>query len=363
MSQEVLPQETGEKDTPITSHRPRRWLRGIGLILVVAAFLAGYFLIIAYLGWQSGQDQLAEMQTAELQTELNKQLTLAQSDLSEGRYALANERMKWVLGRQPDNEEAAALQQQAHLGLAQILTPQPMVTLAPTTTPTVMPTITPTPAPVTDPDSELTRIEELIDDEVWEDVISSLINFQQQFPSHKRPHTDELLYESYIALGLSLMDGEQVELGMYYLSQARRLGDLPIEAVDYETWAELYLQGIAFYGTNWGASAYYFRDLCLAAPFYQNSCDRLLEVLEAYGDQYAFVLDWCPAQELYAEAQQHQRTQAIVTKLAEAREGCLAATPTPIDPITNTVPITNAIPITNVQPFVLPSFSTPTAEP
>jgi hypothetical protein len=231
--------------------------------------------------------------------------------------------MKWVLGRQPDNEEAAALQQQAQLGLAQILTPQPMVTLAPTTTPTVMPTITPTPAPVTDPDSELTRIEELIDDEVWEDVISSLINFQQQFPSHKRPHTDELLYESYIALGLSLMDGEQVELGMYYLSQARRLGDLPIEAVDYETWAELYLQGIAFYGTNWGASAYYFRDLCLAAPFYQNSCDRLLEVLEAYGDQYAFVLDWCPAQELYAEAQQHQRTQAIVTKLAEAREGCL----------------------------------------
>jgi hypothetical protein len=83
------------------------------------------------------------------------------------------------------------------------------------------------------------------------------------------------------------MDGEQVELGMYYLSQARRLGDLTTEALDYEMWAELYLQGIAFYGTNWDASAYYFRNLCLAAPFFHDSCERLHEVLVAYGDQYA----------------------------------------------------------------------------
>jgi hypothetical protein len=154
--------------------------------------------------------------------------------------------------------------------------------------------------------------------------------------------------------GLDLITGEKVELGMYYLAQAQQLGDLPQSARDYQTWAELYTQGISFYGVNWEASAYYFRDLCLAAPFYQSSCERVFTALVSLGDQYAFAQDWCPAQDLYDEASSYQTTAELNDKRTQAQENCLLATPTPSEPITDTVPITDTAPFEGA-PFVLPT--------
>jgi hypothetical protein len=265
-----------------------------------------------------------------------------------------------VLARDPTNSEAQNLQQEVHTKLELLLTPQPTPTTTPL--PTETPSPTGTPEIVADPDERIAEIEQLIEAESWEEVLPMLTEFQRQFPSYERPTTDQWLYNTYIQLGLSLMDGEQVELGMYYLSQARRLGDLTTEALDYEMWAELYLQGIAFYGTNWDASAYYFRNLCLAAPFFHDSCERLHEVLVAYGDQYAVAQDWCPAQQLYQEARQLNITPGLPQKLEQAITGCLAATPTP-SVITDTLGITQTNPITAAQPFIIPPLVTPTAEP
>ncbi len=198
----------------------------------------------------------------------------------------------------------------------------------------------------------------------WEEALPALAAFQQQFPSYEREETDQMLYDAYMNYGLDLVRGEDVELGMYYLAQAQKLGDLPQAAKDYQTWARLYTQGISFYGVNWDTSAYYFRDLCLAAPFYQSSCERLFTALVSLGDQYAFAQDWCPAQALYQEASQLQNPGELSTKRTQAQENCLLATPTPSEPITNTVPITNTEPITDTAaPFVAPSFAVPTAPP
>lgn len=357
MSQEAVPSEQSQQ---AESPRSRRWVRWIGLLLVITAVLLAYFLVIGLLGWQSGQQKLTEAQATALAEEVTKQIELARSDMSDGRFALAQERLSWVLSRAPTDGEAQSLQQEARTKLDQLLTPQP--TQTPTPPPTEVPLSTSTPEVVADATERFIEIEQLIEAEAWRDVLPMLTDFQRQFPAYERPATDKWLYDTYIQLGLSLMDGEQVELGMYYLSQARRLGDLPTEVSDYETWAELYLQGIAFYGTNWDASAYYFRNLCLAAPFFHDSCERLHEVLVAYGDQYAVAQDWCPAQQLYEEARQLDVTPGLPQKLEQAVTGCLAATPVP-DVITGTFPITQTGLFTAAQPFILPSFETPTAEP
>jgi hypothetical protein len=109
----------------------------------------------------------------------------------------------------------------------------------------------------------------------------------------------------------------------------------------------LYLVAIAYYRVDWSASNYYFRDLCLAAPFFHDACAKLYEGLIGEGDQYAAVGEWCPAYTLYAEARQHDYDDVLGSKLAQARDGCLNATPTP-DPagavITETVPITETEP-------------------
>jgi hypothetical protein len=153
-----------------------------------------------------------------------------------------------------------------------------------------------------------------------------------------------MLYNAYINLGVGLLSGSQIELGLFYLTQAERLGDLPVEVTDQRTWAELYLSGIGYYGVDWETTIFYFRGLCAAAPFYQNACQKLFEALMAYGDQYAAAQDWCPAETWYREAVRMDNTVSAVDKRREATANCLEATPTPEAPITGTVPITGTIP-------------------
>ncbi|MEM7111680.1 MAG: hypothetical protein AAF614_04560 [Chloroflexota bacterium] len=324
---------------------PRRWPRILGMFLIAFALLAIFYMAVAYFAWQNGQAIRIEQQRTEAETQLGRQISLAEENIAEGSFALALTRLDWILERAPNNAEAIALQQEAQEGLNIRLTPIVVtaVSAQATSTPTATPEPTATPGIISNPDSELSRIRRLSSNENWVEAIPALVAFQNQFPNVERTETNHLLYDAYVAHGLELVQGERVEVGMYYFEQAEQLGDLPIEAIDYQTWAELYTQGIAFSGVNWGAASYYFRDLCLAAPFYQASCDRLVESLIAYGDLFATAEDWCPAEIAYREAWQQQRSQTLTDKLNEAAEGCLAATPTPEAGvgITNTETITN----------------------
>jgi len=345
-----------ESDRPIANQsEPKpasRLRRGVGLSLIIVSVLLGWFLLVGFLGWQRGQNLLVERRQEELINQLERQVSLARDDIDQGSYNLALRRLEWVLERDPAYSEAQALQAEAQQKLGAFLTPtpEPIATATPTPDPEPAGTL----ASIDNPDRELQRIQRLVNQERWEEAISALVTFQVHLPDHQRQETDELLYDAYINLGLELINSPQVELGVYYLTQAERLGNLPQSAQDQRLWAELYVQGIAYYGVNWDVAAYYFRDLCLAAPFFQSSCERLVEVLVNYGDQFAAVEDWCPAQPLYEEARQYANSQALAGKITQAREGCLSATPTPAGPITDTVPITDTQPITDDSPLLDP---------
>lgn len=344
-----LPGESSEQPAA-AAPRSRRLMRGLGLLLLLLAGLLAWYLAILYFGWQSGQAILEEKQQADFAQQVEHQVSLARENIEQGSYSLALRRLEWVLERVPDHAEALLLRQQAQSALDVALTPE--IVSQPSLTPSPRPSPTQTPPPIEDPELELERLSQLVDDEEWEEAVSALVAFQWQFPSYARQRTDTMLYNAYIGLGLELVQGDQVELGLAYLDQAQRLGDLPESVTDYRTWAQLYLQGIAFYNVNWAATIYYFRDLCLAAPFYHSSCERLHEALIAFGDQYAASRDWCPAQSLYEEALEQGRSQALVEKLTQAREACLAATPTPTPQ--ETPAIVDGTPITSTQPVTVP---------
>jgi hypothetical protein len=211
-----------------------------------------------------------------------------------------------------------------------------------------LPTATPRPAPTepavaeeesTEGDElalEFERLQELVDEQRYSDAISALVAFQSEHPNYRRRESDQLLYDAYVNLGQELLSGEQVELGLYYLSQAESLGDLSQEVEDQRFWADLYLLGIAYYGVDWETSAYFFRELCASAPFFQNSCQKLRDSLIALGDISAANLDWCPAETYYSEAASYNGETTITEKLSNARLMCLEATPTPTTPITAT---------------------------
>jgi hypothetical protein len=242
------------------------------------------------------------------------------------------------LQRDPDHSKALSLLQ---------ITQENVQSIAP---PTPFPTVTKSDvgeqSPVVDDVlvETFSNMEQLIGEQDWQSAVSFITSFQSQNPDYRRRETDAMLYNAYLNLGQELVMGDQVELGIFYFSRAEKLGDLPAEAEDQRVWAELYLLGISYYGVDWEISISYFRGLCAAAPFYQNACTKLHDALIFYGDQWAVALDWCPAEEIYAEAYRIDNDTAVSEKLNSARSQCLEATPTPEAPISGTISLEGSLP-------------------
>jgi tetratricopeptide (TPR) repeat protein len=340
--QDVLPEDQNEEDGKPRPDKDRnkrkRLYRILGFVFIVLAVLLGVYGFTTYFALQRGQLLRDEGAQQAFEDEMEKQIGFASEDIEAGNYSLAVKRLEWILQRDPDHPEALSLLQltQENIEIRD--------------TPTPFPTVTRFEAAEqnSEPDDqaaeEFSDIEQLIIEQDWQAAVLSLTNFQSQFPDYRRRETDAMLYNAYLNLGQELVMGDQVELGIFYFSQAEKLGDLPSEAEDQRVWAELYLLGISYYGVNWEIAVSYFRGLCAAAPFYQNACEKLHEALIAYGDQFAGVLDWCPAEEIYAEAYRVDNDALASEKLSTARSQCLEATPTPAAPISGTVSIDGSLP-------------------
>lgn len=342
MSEPTPPVEPTGEPTPsaVGQRRPRLAVRLVGLALVIFSVAAATYLLVAYFAFESGRSLGRQQETALRDEQIARQIELAREDLAEGSDNLALTRLDWVLGQAPDNVEAATLREQVTSR-----TPEP--TAAPTESPAE-----PTPEGTAAPGDEealpeLQAIRRLVAAKRWDEALSGLLLFQQQHPNFERIETNQLLYDTYLALGLAHVNTEKIELGLNYFAQAEKLGDLPQEAHDYRLWADLYFEAVAYSGVNWDFAAGYWRDLCAAAPFFQNSCARLDQALVGYGDQLAYNLDWCPAISIYQEAYNRQPSEALGAKLGEARAGCAAATAVPI---TGTNPLTATTPLTPTEP-------------
>lgn len=342
--------ETGEpmKTVNETERRPRLVVRLLGLALVTFSVFVATYLIVAYFAVQSGRT-LRDEQEAENRTEqIDRQLELARQNRAEGSDNLALTRVEYVLSLDPDNAGALALREELVNA-----TPPPTAASA-------EPTAEATPAEDTTdvPDGsearpELQAIRRMVSAEQWEEALPALLTFQQLYPDYERAETNQMLYDTYIALGLKHVNSDNIELGLNYFSQAERLGDLPQEALDYRVWANLYFEGVAYSGVNWQIASGYWRDLCAAAPFFKNACNRLDVALEGYGDQLAFQMEWCPAVQVYQEAWNRRPSQDLEGKLNNAVDGCALATPVPItgtNSFTGTAPITGTTPLTPTEP-------------
>jgi len=325
--------DKNDMDSPENSSRRRLILRVLGIILIVIAILMATYSIVFYAAWQGAEEERIEEERRALLSELENQMTLARDDINEGNPKLALRRLDWILELRPGYPGAAELRLVAETTLSQRLTPEATATRVAPPTPTSALSNEPNPA------SLFSELEELFQGEQWLSAAAEIAAFQVRFPNFNRRETDRMLFDASINLGLELVQSDQIELGLFYMDQAEKLGDLPEEVDAFRTWAELYLLGIGYYGVDWGQAIYYFRGLCSAAPYYQDSCTRLYESLVAYGDIYSLSLEWCPAEELYFEAMLYDVNDVLSQKLDQATLSCLDATPTPTVVISGTVTI------------------------
>ncbi len=324
-----------------------RFARVFAIILIALGLVLGVYTLVAYLGWQSGQRQRLAQVEQEQSAEIARQIELARADINQNSAGLALRRLEWVLQQQPEHPEARSLKALAEQLLNQDATPTPFVIPSPAAD------VTATPASEEDAEAAeaLGQVEALISAEDWAGAIPALIAFQRDFPEYERRKSDELLFNALVTHGTELLYTESAELGLSYLRQAATLGSLPQEALDQQQWAVLYLSGISFYSVNWEVAIFYFRELCLSAPFFHDACSRLEQALVSYADGYLNIQEFCPAEPLLQEAYGLSGAQAIADKLGTARTGCAGATPVPAAPLTGTVPITGTLPLTSTLPL------------
>ncbi len=332
-----------------------RFVRIIAVVMIALGLILGVYALVAYLGWQSGQRQRLTLAEQEQSAEITRQVELARTDINQNSPDLALRRLEWVLQQQPDHPEARSLKALAEQLRSQDATPTPFVIPSPTADVTV----TPVSAEDAEAAEALRQAEMLASAEDWAAAIPALIAFQQDFPEYERRRSDELLFNALVTHGTELLYTERAELGLSYLRQAATLGDLPQEALDQQQWALLYLSGISFYSVNWEVAIFYFRELCLSAPFFHDACSRLEQALVSYADGYLSIREYCPAEPLLQEAYGLSGSQAVADKLGAARAGCANATPPPVSPITGTLPLTGSLPVTGTLPGPPPIIEGP----
>lgn len=346
-AEEIVGETTNQK---IGEKRPaRKPYRILGFVFIGLAILLAIYGTIFFIAWDRGQVQKAHEEESALAGELENQMSLAMVEADSGSYNLARRRLEWILERDPGYPGAVELLNELQSLLNKPATPTAIALE------TSEPASEPSPPAGLDSDVEFGELEKLVDEERWDQAITAIIAFQSKYPDIRRQDTDKLLYNAYLNLGQITVMGDQVELGLFYLEQAEKLGDLPSGAEDQRTWADLYLLGISYYGIDWDTSLFYFRGLCAAAPFYQDSCRKLYGILIISGDQYMANMDYCPAEALYFEASHIDSDDSLQEKTEQAREGCQEATPTPEPTLTPAIPITGTATLESNLP--VPIFS------
>ena len=335
-----------DEEVAVTERQPRLAVRILGLAMVVTSVFLATYLIVGYAAFESGKALGTEQGITALNEQLTRQLELARQDWADGSENLALTRLDWILSQDPDHAEALALR-------AEVVRSTTVVEPSPVVKPDQEAEAEATEESIADDLPEVAAVRRLVQDEKWTEALPLLLSLQQSNPSGDSGEINQLLYDTYLGLGIGYISSGQIELGLNYLSQAERLGSLTQEALDYRVWADLYFQAVAYSGVNWELASGYWRDLCAAAPFFQDACSRFDEALANYGDQLAYQLDWCPAVSIYEEAWNRRPSDLLDSKIAQAREGCALATPIPVSgtiTISQTTILTGTAPITPTEP-------------
>jgi tetratricopeptide (TPR) repeat protein len=227
--------------TPVVEPTPARkrrvslvWiLLGVLILVVAAGSVAGYF---------AGAKLHAERQQQKIDAYNVDQLQLAATDIKDGNYKRAVERLESILKNDPNFPGAGQLREQALAAM--------------NATPTPLPTATQVPSPTPDaPRAEqlLAEAKQEFIDKKYIDMITTLLKLKVEVPGYQPERVDGLLWVGLRYHGVHLIEEtNHLTEGMYYLDLAANYAPLDKKAADQMEWARVFL---AIY-----QSAYYYRN-------------------------------------------------------------------------------------------------------
>jgi tetratricopeptide (TPR) repeat protein len=304
----------------VDSAASTRWQRARPILLWVVGFLC--LLILSVGGAAYGGLYTGERDREQQRQELAEQHYRAGLErLDAGEYELAIAEFEYVLELDPDH----TLAQQ---GIAES---QARIADRPTPTSETYEIVV---------DDLYRKATAHYEDKEWEDAVAVLTQLRVLDPAYETETIEEMLFTSLYNAGMTLLDEDRLEEGIFYLDQAVALRPLDEEALTQRSLAIQYMTALGYWGVDWERCIERFEQLYAVAPSYKDVFSRLYQAHVDYADAWYAQGEMCPAEVQYTQATQLVNDPQVEQKRAESAQICLVATPTPIAPITGTLPIT-----------------------
>lgn len=281
-----------------------RVVRWFVLLFFVAGTVAG---LLGY--WIGAQQRQAAQQEAVRQS-AKEQFDLAEQDIQASRFTLAQQRLQYVIRVDPGYPNAADKLAQVLVALNQ-----------PTSEPTPNVTATPNLAPVKD---LLSQAQAAIQAGDWTTAIDTLVLMRSKDAGYQAVARDDLMFVALRNRGINLISKQgQLEQGIYDLTRAAAFGPLDQDAINWRSWAELYLQADSYMGLNWAEAATRFAQVYLVAPYLANDAYlKYATSAQNYGDQLAAGGDPCGAESMYKESLKAWDNATLYPTATKAHHEC-----------------------------------------
>jgi len=239
------------------------------------------------------QDRL-NAQNAVVSQQLTEQYAFALLDIDAGRYAMAQQRLEFIIQNNPSFPGASQK-------LAEVMV------MAAIPTSTALPTMTSTP--------DKSGVEEIyqralqgINSLDWVTALSYLDTLRRKDPTYRAAEVDGMYYFALRNYGYDLITKQgNLEGGIYQLTLAERFGPLDSNANGLREGARLYVLGASFWGLDWKNTIFYFSQVYVGWPQLwdgtMTASERYFQASVRYGDELLGLEQWCPAYEQYQNAQ------------------------------------------------------------
>ncbi len=341
------------KEPQVKKNRRWRWI--LSGIIIVILFIAGG----GFLGYQNGIRQRLALEANNITELAATQFDLGVVDLQAGRLQNAQTRFEYVINLDPSFPGAA--EKLAEVLMAANLTQTPTIGFTPTAT-----TIPVTPTPDTRGEDELfNQVKQDIANKQWAVAINDLEALRKLDLSYHAVEADDMYYLALRNLGIQQITADgQLEQGLYDLALAEQFGPLDSDAVSYQTWARLYLDGASYWKVDWATVVSYFSQIYQALPSLRDSSgmtasERFRIAAQAYGDQLFQAKQYCQALAQYQAAQNLSQDPNFGATVSSVNAACIKSSQTPVPQSTPTLLMTGtATPTETATASIEPSQST-----
>ncbi len=323
----------GEPSEPPAKVKRGKWI-WLGILIILVMVLAG-----SGIGYASAMRARSVEEDNQRLLIATTQFELGLVDQEQGKYEIAQDRFEYVLSIYPGFPGIEDKLVEIGLLIGQDQAGTLIPTLGPEPTPTVAITVVPTKS--TGSTTLLfSQAKAQLEGQDWEGLYTTLIAMREIDPAYKALEVDGMWYLALRNRGIRLIQGGQLEPGMYSFALAEHIAPLDADAESYRTWARLYLNAGSHWMVDWYAAVQGFANLYTMVPQLRDASgitvtQRYSRALIGYGDYLQENFDYCGAASTYRQASSIYAEASLPEKISQADEYCAnpPATPTPtVDP-------------------------------